>query len=68
VTPQEVETCRQALANVLGHPVLVEDPVDPELIAGIELDSPHAVVRNSFHANSRSRLKSELVHRATAAP
>jgi len=65
-TPQEVEACRQALAKVLGHPVLVEVSVDPELIAGIELEAPHAVVRNSFRADL-VRLKSELVHHATDA-
>jgi F-type H+-transporting ATPase subunit b len=37
VTPQEVETCRKALAAVLGHPVLLEVSVEPELIAGLEL-------------------------------
>jgi F-type H+-transporting ATPase subunit b len=65
-TPQEVEACRQALAKVLGHPVLVDVSVDPELIAGIELEAPHAVVRNSFRADL-VRLKSELVHHATDA-
>lgn len=66
VTPQEVETCRKALAGVLGHPVLVEVSVDPELIAGIELEAPHAVVRNSFRADL-VRLRSELVHHDTNA-
>ena len=61
VTPQEVEACRKALANVLEHPVLVEVSVDPALIAGIELEAPHAVVRNSFRADL-VRLRSELVH------
>ena len=59
-TPEEVEACRKALASVLGHPVLVEVKVEPELIAGIELETPHAVVRNSFRADL-VRLKSELV-------
>src|SRR6516162_6995143 len=66
VTPQEVKTCRKVLAGVLGHPVLVEVSVDPELIAGIELEAPHAVVRNSFRADL-VRLKSELVHHDTDA-
>jgi F-type H+-transporting ATPase subunit b len=66
VTPQEVENCRKALAGVLGHPVLVEIAVDPELIAGIELEAPHAVVRNSFRADL-VRLRSELVHHDTNA-
>ena len=60
VTPQEVEACRKALADVLGHTVAVEVSVDPALIAGIELEAPHAVVRNSFRADL-ARLKTELV-------
>jgi F-type H+-transporting ATPase subunit b len=66
VTPEEVETCRKALAGVLGHPVLLEVSVEPELIAGLKLEAPHAVVRNSFRADL-VRLKSELVHHDTNA-
>jgi F-type H+-transporting ATPase subunit b len=66
VTPQEVEACRSALAGVLGHPVLVEVKVEPALIAGIELETPHAVVRNSFRADLL-RLNSGLVHHDTDA-
>jgi F-type H+-transporting ATPase subunit b len=64
VTPQEVEACRKALTEVLGHTVAVEVSVDPALIAGIELEAPHAVVRNSFRADL-VRLQSELVHHDT---
>jgi F-type H+-transporting ATPase subunit b len=64
VTPEEEEACRKALAGVLGHPVLVEVTVEPELIAGIELEAPHAIVRNSFRADL-IRLKAELVHHDT---
>jgi F-type H+-transporting ATPase subunit b len=66
VTPEEVEACRKAIAGVLGHPVLVEVAVEPELIAGLELEAPHAIVRNSFRADL-IRLKSELVHHDTDA-
>ena len=66
VTPQEVEACRKALVGVLGHPVLLEIAVEPELIAGLELEAPHAVVRNSFRADL-IRLRSELVHHDTDA-
>ena len=64
VTPQEEEACRKALSDVLGHPVAVEVSVDPALIAGIELEAAHAVVRNSFRADL-IRLKSELVNHGT---
>ena len=66
VTPEEVEACRKAIAGVLGHPILVEVSVEPALIAGLELEAPHAIVRNSFRADL-VRLKSELVHRDTDA-
>ena len=66
VTAEEVEACRKALAGVLGHPVLLKVSVEPELIAGLELEAPHAVVRNSFRADL-VRLKSELVHHDTDA-
>src|SRR6516225_11212032 len=66
VTPQEVEACRKALVGVLGHPVLLEVTVEPELIAGLELEAPHAVVRNSFRADL-IRLKSGLVYHDTDA-
>jgi F-type H+-transporting ATPase subunit b len=66
VTPEEVEACRKAIAGVLGHPVLVEVTVEPELIAGLELEAPHVVVRNSFRADL-VRLRSELVHHDTNA-
>jgi F-type H+-transporting ATPase subunit b len=66
VTAEEAEACRKALAGVLGHPVLLEISVEPELIAGLELEAPHAVVRNSFRADL-VRLKSELAHHDTDA-
>jgi F-type H+-transporting ATPase subunit b len=66
VTPEEVEACRKAIAGVLGHPVLVEVSVEPALIAGLELEAPHAIVRNSFRADL-VRLKSGLVHHDTNA-
>ena len=66
VTPEEAEACRKALAGVLGRPVLLEVSVEPALIAGLELEAPHAVVRNSFRADL-ARLKSELVRHDTDA-
>jgi F-type H+-transporting ATPase subunit b len=66
VTPGEVEICRTALARVLGHPVLLDVSVEPALIAGLELEAPHAIVRNSFRADLL-RLKSGLVHHDTDA-
>jgi F-type H+-transporting ATPase subunit b len=64
VNEKEIESCRKAISDVVGHPVAVEVSIEPALIAGIELDAPHAVVRNSFRADL-ARLKSELVHHDT---
>ena len=64
VTPQEEGPAATPSAGVLGHPVALEVSVDPALIAGIELEAPHAAVSNSFRADL-IRLKSELVHHDT---
>lgn len=47
----EAERCRARLAEVLGRPVAIRVEPDPSLIAGLEIDTPHAVVRNSFRAD-----------------
>jgi F-type H+-transporting ATPase subunit b len=64
-TPEEVEACRKSLSEVLGRPIAIETSVDPALVAGIELEAPNAVVRNSFRADL-ARVKSELVHHDTS--
>jgi F-type H+-transporting ATPase subunit b len=65
VTPEEEGACRRTLASVFGHPVTIEISVDPTLIAGIELEGPQAIVRNSFRADL-ILLKSKLVHHDTS--
>jgi F-type H+-transporting ATPase subunit b len=45
----EMQVCRDRLSQALGgRPVELAVEVDPALIAGLEIDTPHAVVRNSF--------------------
>jgi F-type H+-transporting ATPase subunit b len=61
----EGEACRTALLKVLGRPVPIEFGADPTLIAGLELETPHASVRNSFRADL-ARIQSELTHHDTA--
>jgi F-type H+-transporting ATPase subunit b len=51
LTADEAQACRARLAQGLGRPVEVAVTVDPALIAGLEIDMPHAVVRNSFRAD-----------------
>jgi F-type H+-transporting ATPase subunit b len=50
LSEQEQQQCRTMLATCLKRDVPVNFEVDPHLIAGLELRSPHAVVRNSFGA------------------
>jgi F-type H+-transporting ATPase subunit b len=51
LTASETEACRDQLEQALGRPVEIAVAVDPRLIAGLEIDMPHAVVRNSFRAD-----------------
>lgn len=59
LTPAEDETCRKAIGAVLGHPVDLAVEADPALIAGLELEAPHAVVRNHFR-NDLDRIRAGL--------
>jgi F-type H+-transporting ATPase subunit b len=59
LTPAEAQSCRDALARALGRPVDFVVAVDPALIAGLELETPHAVVRNSFREDLK-RIVEEL--------
>ena len=65
LTAPEGEACRTALVKILGRPVPVEFGTDPALIAGLELETPYASVRNSFRADL-IRLQSELTHHDAA--
>ncbi len=60
LTDAETEACRAKLAEVLGRPVEIAVEADPNLIAGLEIDAPHAEVRNSFRADL-DRIAAELM-------
>jgi F-type H+-transporting ATPase subunit b len=62
--PAEHEAVAAALARVLGHPVDLDLGVDPSLVAGLELETPHAVVRNSLAADL-ARIEAELTRHDT---
>ncbi|MCS0503468.1 F0F1 ATP synthase subunit delta [Ancylobacter mangrovi] len=47
----EVNACRDQLSKALGRPIEIACETDPALIAGLELDMPHAAVRNSLRAD-----------------
>jgi F-type H+-transporting ATPase subunit b len=55
----ELGACRRKLAEVLGRPVELAPSIDPSLIAGLEIETPHAVVRNSLRADL-DRITTEL--------
>jgi F-type H+-transporting ATPase subunit b len=59
LTEAETGACRSALEHALGHPVAIQVETDPALIAGLEIETPHAVVRNSFRADL-DRIAAEL--------
>jgi len=56
---KEMDSCHEAFAKALGRPVNFSLSVDPDLVAGLELETPHAVVRNSFRGDL-SRIVEEL--------
>ncbi|MBW6400685.1 ATP synthase F0 subunit B [Roseomonas sp. HJA6] len=51
LTPEEIATCRARLTEALGRPIDIAPVVEPDLIAGLEIDMPHAAVRNSLRAD-----------------
>jgi F-type H+-transporting ATPase subunit b len=55
----EAKACEGALSKALGRTVRIAAAVDSSLIAGLEIDAPHAAIRNSFRADL-ARIASEL--------
>ncbi|ABE35971.1 ATP synthase B/B' CF family protein [Paraburkholderia xenovorans LB400] len=56
----ELAACHAALARVLGRDLPLPVTVEPALLVGLELEAPHAIVRNSFRADL-AYLQSELL-------
>ena len=59
ISPAEHDLLREQLGTVLGRTPELEIEVDPALLAGLELDAPHAIVRNHFQADL-DRITAEL--------
>lgn len=55
----EIAACRGKLKEALGRPVDLTIVTEPSLIAGLEIETPHAVVRNSLRADL-DRITTEL--------
>lgn len=60
LSAEETALLKSRLAGVLGHEIELTVTADPLLIAGLELDAPHAVVRNHFRADL-DRIRQELL-------
>jgi F-type H+-transporting ATPase subunit b len=65
LTPNEVQACHDALDSALGRRVEVNFSVDPNLLAGFEIDMPHARIRNSLRADLE-RIATQLAGREHA--
>ncbi|VVE02268.1 F0F1 ATP synthase subunit B [Pandoraea communis] len=59
LTSEELTACRTAIGHAVGCNPAISVAVTPALIAGLELESAHAVVRNSLR-NDLACLKREL--------
>jgi F-type H+-transporting ATPase subunit b len=59
LTTEEIQRCREAIAKALGRPLDFVVAVDPTVIAGLEIETPHVVVRNSFRSDL-ARIVEEL--------
>ena len=60
LSDDELATCRATLARVLDRDLPFLIRVDPSMLAGLELEAPHAIVRNSFRADL-AYLQTELL-------
>lgn len=59
LTSKERDDVAARLTAVLGRSIEIDVATDPDLIAGLELDAPHAIVRNHFRADL-DRIRAEL--------
>ena len=59
LTAAELQAAHDAFARALGRPVDFAVVVEPAVIAGLEIETPHAVVRNSFRQDLK-RIVEEL--------
>jgi F-type H+-transporting ATPase subunit b len=59
LTTAETARCQSVISKALGRTLDLEIVIDPALIAGLEIETPHAVVRNNFRADL-DRIAAEL--------
>lgn len=61
LTDPESKACNDAIEQSVGRPVKLDVVVEPLLIAGLELETPEAVIRNSLRADL-DKITDELIH------
>lgn len=61
LTEAERQACQDMLERTLGRSVTLTTATDPSLLAGLELEASHALVRNSFRADLE-RIEARLIH------
>lgn len=61
----ESRACREAITAALGRDASITVDVDPGLVAGLEIDTPQAVIRNSLRADL-DRIAKELTREEAA--
>ncbi|WP_296706019.1 hypothetical protein [Rhodoblastus sp.] len=59
LTDEELKACGAAFSRAIGRPVIFAVEIDPGLIAGLEFETRHALVRNSFRFDL-DRIATEL--------
>lgn len=64
LTTSEEKACAAKLSAVLGRSVDIVVIPDPDVIAGLEIESRHAIVKNSFRADL-DRIAQEMSRNAT---
>ena len=67
LTDVETQACRAAFLGAMGRPVSFVVEIDPGLIAGLEIETRHAVARNSFR-DDLARIAQELTRHGVDAP
>jgi len=57
LTPEQIKRSREQIGKAFGAKVPIEFDVDPDLVAGLELRSPHLAISNSWQSDLREILE-----------
>lgn len=51
ITADETQAITKTVTDAIGSPIAIEFVVDPDVIAGLEIETPHMVIRNSLRGD-----------------